>query len=191
MSNKLSVSRMLLLGSAFASVALIVAGMGLETKPAWMDLATPLAIVVALWMLWVEARKFSFDPVDTENPSAATDVNTQSKNTAIVHLTSDQIRVFGSLEDGKRHGWSFQDEIGRLGSTTLYLWAEFQGQKWKYDGKNTEGNNAIVPDDIRVFGDIRYTACAPVAESVANKNIVVEKSTAASAPLHPALNNTP
>lgn len=186
MSNKLSVSRVVLLGSAFASVALVVAGMSLESKPAWMDLATPAAVVLTLWMLWLEARKFSFDAiVENETPSE----NNKSGN-PIVHLTSDQIRVFGSMEDGQRHGWIFQEEVGHLGEAPLYLWAEFQGKKWKYDGLNGEDRDVVIPEEMRLFGKVRYLACEPIAEKAA-KNVVVEKAPQSPPALHPALNNTP
>lgn len=184
MSNKLSVSRVVLLGSAFTSIALVVAGMVLSAKPAWMDLATPLAVVLTLWMLWHESRKFSFDAADVS--TASMDQNT---NAPIVHLASDQIRVFGSLEDGQRHGWSFQEEIGRLGSTTLYLWAEFEGKKWKYDGLNASNNDAVIPEDMRIFGKVRYTVSEVASESVANKPLVIEKSPQSLPSLNPALHS--
>ena len=186
MSNKLSVSRVVLLGSAFVSVALVAAGMSLETKPAWMDLATPAAVVLTLWMLWLEARKFSFDDVVENENSSEKD----KTSTPIMHLTSDQIRVFGSMEDGQRHGWTFQEQVGHLGETPLYLWAEFQDKKWKYDGLNGDDRDVVVPEEMRLFGKVRYLACEPAVEKTA-KNIVVEKAPQSPSALHPALNNTP
>lgn len=184
MSNKLSVSRVILLGSTLASVALVVAGMVLNAKPAWMDIATPLSVVLTLWMLWHESRKFSFDAVEISAPTGD-----QNVSSPLVHLASDQIRVFGSLEDGQRHGWSFEEEIGRLGTTTLYLWAEFEGKKWRYDGLNASTNDAVIPEDMRVFGKVRYTVSEVSSESVANKHITVEKSPQALPSLHPALHS--
>lgn len=185
MSNKLSVSRVVLLGSALASVVLVAAGMSVESKPAWMDLATPVAVVLTLWMLWIEARKFSFEAI------AENDSSSDTTSSPIAHLTSDQIRVFASSEDGGRHGWTFQEKIGRLGASDLYLWAEFQGKKWKYDGLNGEDRDVVVPEDMRLFGKVRYLACDPIVENTASKNIVVEKALQSPSALHPALNNTP
>lgn len=186
MSNKLSVSRVVLLGSAIASVALVAAGMVLETKPVWLDLATPIAVVATLWMLWLEARKFSFDTfVENEKNSQENEAGT------VVHLTSDQIRVFGSLEDGQRHGWTFEEKVGDLGKAPVYLWAQFQGKKWKYDGLNGEAKDAIIPEEMRLFGKMRYLACEPALESAITKSITVEKLPSQPSALHPALNRTP
>lgn len=186
MSNKLSVSRVVLLGSTLASIALVVAGMVLSAKPAWMDIATPLSVVLTLWMLWHESRKFSFDAVAVGGSAPAGDQNASSP---LVHLASDQIRVFGSLEDGQRHGWSFEEEIGRLGSTTLYLWAEFEGKKWRYDGLNASNNDAVIPEDMRVFGKVRYTESEVSSESVTNKQVAIEKTQHALPSLNPALHS--
>jgi len=188
MVNKGSVRRLAFLSSAVISTAFVATGvlMG-ANKPAWLFLATNVSIVMTLSLLWLEAKAFSFDEVLPSQLGNASEHSSPN----LAHLASEDIRVFSSLDDGSRHGWTFENEVGRLGSTPLFLWATFQGKKWKYDGLTSESREAVVPEDVRLFGQLRYSVCAPATEMLSAKNVSVDKSTENSHGLHPALNRMP
>lgn len=177
MQLKFSFRRWVLLLSALSSIGLLVAGMvmGEQHKPSWMNIATPVSLVVALWVLWLEARSYSFD--SNEEEVAPTSDAALPEH---MRLAADKIRVFESVDDGKRHGWDFAEQVGMFGQQPVFLWAVFQGKTWKYDGLTADEPTAVVADDKRLFGRLRYIVCDTVA---------VEPSAVKSASVNaPALN---
>lgn len=161
MQLKFSFRRWVLLLSALCSVGLLVAGMvtGAQHKPSWMNIATPVSLIVALWVLWLEARSYTFD-------SGEEDVVAPSNDPVLpehMRLAADKIRVFDSVDDGKRHGWGFTEQVGMFGEQPVFLWAMFQGKTWKYDGLASNEPTVVVADDKRLFGRLRYIVCDAVA----------------------------
>lgn len=106
-----------------------------------------------------------------QSPRAVAPLATSGQD-VVAHLRAGAIRVFASMDDAIKHGWSFFDQIGMLGDQPLYRSAkkvaaedkesaQNVSEVWVFDGLVGQDPAGIVPETIRVFGKMRYRLASP------------------------------
>ena len=71
-------------------------------------------------------------------------------------FSSFSVRAYSSVKEARTRGWSFGPDAGSFQGDTIPAWAQVDGQRFFFAGLAPVGGLPIVPDDVRLFGRLRY-----------------------------------
>lgn len=78
-------------------------------------------------------------------------------------FSSFSVRAYSSIGEARSRGWSFGPHAGQFQGDTIPAWAQVDGQRFFFAGLAPAGGMPIVPDDVRLFGRLRYQLSADSA----------------------------
>lgn len=132
-----------------------------KDAPSWLSLVNNLMLVAVFFAMWVFSWRYKFeDKISGEHSLKSVTIEDEEN----VAIEPRDINIFNSIKDAKEAGWSFEEEVGKLGDEIVFSWASFENSKWKYAGifdkensKNKElVNNPLSNINFKLFGKFKY-----------------------------------
>lgn len=160
--NKLSVfggqfKKKALQASIFVTLLWWMSGFVWQPKPSWWQAVFMALNVISMGFVWLELRRISKELTETDKDVA----NAMLDNVALhagIPNTNHSVRNFESLDDARKFGWVFGDQIGTYNNLPLYRTAKKEGDDvfFVFDGLSRNKFPNVISDAFVAFGRMMY-----------------------------------
>ena len=153
-----------------SAIAFIVATIVPEALRGFIEFIRWLGLVVALLYAgrWIQSTRL--EHWLRYQADQADDGTVEQDWSSIPSPTPKQfVRSYASVSEAAQRGWAFGQEQGIYDGQPVPAWAEMEGQRFVYDGLSVPNTAGAVPENVRLFGRLRY-----VNQKNANEEVLPE-----------------
>lgn len=89
---------------------------------------------------------------------------------------ASEVRSFASVEEATERGWKAGPAVAMFNGAPVPEWMECNGKRYAFDGLTGSPNMGFVPENLRLFGRLRFLAPSKADES-APVSVAAKKET--------------